>query len=64
MARAIPLAAGTHYVTLVHPRAPIEKRTLAIVAGEVQTIDVVMAVAEEGAGVRRSSASADKEKKR
>jgi serine/threonine-protein kinase len=79
IARPIPLAAGTHYVTLVHPRAPIEKRTLAIASGEVQTIDVVMAVGDDGAGApaamgpssassagttRRSSSANDKEKKR
>ncbi len=43
-ARAIPLPEGTHYVTLVHPSAPTEKRTIAIVRGETRTIDVVMAV--------------------
>jgi serine/threonine-protein kinase len=43
-ARPIPLAAGTHYVTLVHPNAPIEKRTVAIAHGETRTLDVVMAV--------------------
>jgi hypothetical protein len=45
-ARAIPLPAGTHYVTLIHPSAPVEKRTVAIVAGETRTIDAVMAVPE------------------
>jgi serine/threonine-protein kinase len=63
IARAIPLVAGTHYVTLVHPRAPVEKRTLSIAAGEVQTIDVLMAVAESPTDARRS-APAEKEKKR
>jgi serine/threonine-protein kinase len=43
-ARGIPLVPGTHYVTLVHPSAPIEKRTVDIVAAESRTIDVVMAV--------------------
>jgi hypothetical protein len=43
-ARAIPLAPGTHYVTLVHPNAPVEKRTVSITKGEVRTVDVVMAV--------------------
>ncbi len=43
-ARAIPLSPGTHYVTLVHPSAPVEKRTIAVVAGESRTLDVVMAV--------------------
>jgi hypothetical protein len=45
-ARAIPLPAGTHYVTLIHPSAPVEKRTVAIVSGEMRTIDAVMAVPE------------------
>ena len=43
-ARAIAMPPGTHYVTLVHPSAPVEKRTLVINAGETRTIDVVMAV--------------------
>jgi serine/threonine-protein kinase len=45
-ARGIPLPPGTHYVTLVHPNAPVEKRSVAIAAGETRTIDVVMAVPE------------------
>jgi hypothetical protein len=45
-ARAIPLPAGRHYVTLVHPNAPIEKRTVSIATGETRVIDVVMAIAE------------------
>ena len=65
-ARAIPLAAGTHYVTLAHPRAPSEKRTIVVVPGETRTIDVVMAVPElspkeDGPA---SQESAEKEKKR
>jgi hypothetical protein len=44
-ARGIPLSAGTHYVTLVHPSAPVEKRTITVVAGETSTVDVVMTVA-------------------
>ncbi len=43
-ARRIPLAAGAHYVTLVHPSAPVEKRTVLVGAGETRTIDVVMAI--------------------
>jgi serine/threonine-protein kinase len=43
-ARGIPLPPGTHYVTLVHPSAPVEKRTVVIVSGETRTLDVVMAV--------------------
>jgi FtsP/CotA-like multicopper oxidase with cupredoxin domain len=58
-ARAIPLAPGTHYVTLVHPNAPKEKRTLNLGAGETRTIDVVMAVADAPAAPAPSpSASA------
>jgi hypothetical protein len=45
-ARAIPLAPGKHYVTLVHPSAPVEKRSVSIATGETYAIDVVMAVAE------------------
>jgi serine/threonine-protein kinase len=45
-ARPIPLPPGTHYVTLVHPTAPVEKRAVAIAAGETRTVDVVMAVPE------------------
>jgi serine/threonine-protein kinase len=43
-ARSIPLLPGVHYVTLVHPTSPVEKRTLTIVRGETRTLDVVMAV--------------------
>ena len=43
-ARAIPLPEGTHYVTLVHPSAPLEKRTITITRGETRTIDAVMGV--------------------
>jgi serine/threonine-protein kinase len=43
-ARGLPLPPGTHYITLVHPNAPVEKRTIEVVAGETRTIDVVMAV--------------------
>ena len=45
-ARGIPLPPGTHYVTLVHPNAPVEKRTVSISADETRTIDVVMNVPE------------------
>jgi hypothetical protein len=44
LARRIPLSPGTHYVTLVHPNAPIEKRTISASPGETRTVDVVMAV--------------------
>jgi hypothetical protein len=45
-ARGIPLPPGTHYVTLVHPNAPVEKRTLVVASGETRTIDVVMAISD------------------
>ncbi len=41
-ARAIPLAAGRHWVTLVHPSAPEERREIAVAAGETVLIDVAM----------------------
>jgi serine/threonine-protein kinase len=63
-ARAIPLPPGAHYVTLVHPDAPVEKRTVPIAPGETRTIDVVMAIpgsaSRTDAGL--SGASADREK--
>jgi serine/threonine-protein kinase len=43
-ARPIPLAEGTHFVTLVHPNAPAQKHSVSIVGGETRTLDVVMAV--------------------
>jgi hypothetical protein len=45
-ARAIPLPPGTHYVTLRHPSAPDEKRTVSVAAGETVTVDVAMSVPE------------------
>jgi len=41
-ARPIPLQEGTHYVTLLHPSAPVEKRTVSIARGEIRTLDAVM----------------------
>jgi hypothetical protein len=43
-ARGIPLSPGTHYVTLIHPNAAVQKRTIAVAPGETRTVDVVMAV--------------------
>ena len=61
-ARPIPLPEGTHYVTLVHPSAPVEKRTVAIVRSETRTIDAVMTVPELTSAEDASpeEASADK----
>jgi serine/threonine-protein kinase len=63
-ARGIPLPPGTHYVTLVHPSAPVEKRTLQVAPGETRTIDVVMNVGDlapkDDAGAPEPSAERDK----
>jgi serine/threonine-protein kinase len=50
-ARAIPLSAGKHWVTLTHPdaRSPIE-RSIEIVAGETQTLEVTLDLSAEDAG--------------
>jgi serine/threonine-protein kinase len=63
-ARAIPLPSGTHYVTLVHPNAPPERRSVAIAPGETRTLDVVMAVPELSPNVDGSVSepSAEREK--
>jgi len=65
-ARPIPLAAGTHYVTLVHPRAVAERRTISIAPGETRTIDVVMAVSDLGPREEseRAIQGAEREKRR
>ena len=43
-ARRVSLSPGMHYVTLIHPNAPVEKRTISLTSGETRTVDVVMAV--------------------
>jgi serine/threonine-protein kinase len=45
-AKPVPLGAGTHFVTLKHPNAPEERRTIEIVAGETVQLDVTMRVAQ------------------
>lgn len=47
-ARAVPLGAGTHFVTLKHPDAPEEKRTVEITTGETVQLDVTMRLGDEG----------------
>jgi serine/threonine-protein kinase len=49
-ARPIPLAAGTHYVTLKHPAAGDERRVIKVTAGETIMLDVTMAVKGMTAG--------------
>jgi len=41
-ARAIPLPAGKHWVTLTHPAAPPVERGIDVAAGETVTLDVTM----------------------
>ncbi len=48
IARPIPLAAGTHYVTLTHPNAPPEKRVVVINAGETAQLEATMKLAGPG----------------
>lgn len=43
-ARAIPLSAGVHHVTLRHPAAPDERRTIKLSPGERLVLDVAMNV--------------------
>ncbi len=65
-ARPIPLRPGIHYVALVHPKAPVERRTAEIVSGETNTFDVVMSVTELAPRdtLRDRQSSIEKEKKR
>jgi eukaryotic-like serine/threonine-protein kinase len=46
-AHPIPLEAGVHYVRLEHPNAPVERRTVDLVAGETVLLDVKMDIAPE-----------------
>jgi eukaryotic-like serine/threonine-protein kinase len=57
MARPIPLPAGIHYVHLEHPRAPIERRTVRLSAGETVLLDVKMNVAPSPDPVSSSGAT-------
>jgi serine/threonine-protein kinase len=58
-ARALPVRPGTHYLSFVHPQAPVEKRTLSLAPGETKTVDVRMAVGEYA---RPDQPSAQKER--
>jgi len=44
-ARPIPLSPAVHYVTLLHPNAPAEKRSVKIISGEVVLLEATMNVA-------------------
>ncbi|HVW26629.1 MAG TPA: serine/threonine-protein kinase [Polyangiaceae bacterium] len=41
-AHSIPLSPGVHYVRLEHPKAPVERRTVTLAAGETVLLDVKM----------------------
>jgi hypothetical protein len=43
-ARPIPLSAGSHYVRLEHPNAPVERRTVELTPGETLLLDVTLHV--------------------
>jgi serine/threonine-protein kinase len=58
-ARAIPLAAGTHYVRLEHPNAPTERRTVHLVSGETVLLDVKMQVQVPREPLAAADAAAD-----
>lgn len=59
MARPVPLQAGVHYVHLEHPRAPIERRTIRVSAGETVLLDVKMNVAPSADPMPNPSALSD-----
>ena len=43
-ARPIPLSAGSHYVRLEHPNAPVERRAIELTPGETLLLDVTLKV--------------------
>ncbi len=57
-ARPIPLVPGTHYVTLVHPSAPVEKRVVKIASGETLLLDVTMSVSDVASAEPETSSTA------
>jgi serine/threonine-protein kinase len=65
-ARSIPLRPGIHYLALVHPKAPVERRTVEVVSGETKTFDVVMSVPELAPrdSLRERQSSIEKDKTR
>jgi serine/threonine-protein kinase len=65
-ARPIPLRPGMHYLALVHPKAPVERRTVEIASGETKTLDVLMSVGELAPRdtLRDRQSSVEKDRKR
>jgi serine/threonine-protein kinase len=55
-ARPIPLSAGTHYVTLKHPKSSDERRVIKVSPGETVMLDVTMNVK----GMAPADAGADR----
>jgi serine/threonine-protein kinase len=47
MARQLSLAAGTHYVTLKHPKVKEQRRVVKIVEGQTVSLDVNMGIVPE-----------------
>ncbi len=45
-ARPIPLSAGKHFITLIHPEAPPVEREVTIASGETVTLDVTMSLGD------------------
>jgi serine/threonine-protein kinase len=56
-ARSIPLAPGTHYVTLTHPESPPEKRIVEVTEGATILVEATMSV-DAGTEGGRSAPSA------
>ena len=56
IARPIPLAAGTHYVTLKHPKSSDERRVVKVSPGETVMLDVTMGLR----GMAPADAGADR----
>jgi eukaryotic-like serine/threonine-protein kinase len=55
-ARAIPLSAGKHFVTLTHPDAISQiEREVVIKTGETMTLDVVMNLSPEDGGLQKDA---------
>jgi eukaryotic-like serine/threonine-protein kinase len=57
-ARPIPLSAGSHYVRLEHPNAPVERRTIELTPGETLLLDVTLKVSASASPQATPSASA------
>jgi serine/threonine-protein kinase len=54
-ARAVPLVAGKHWVTLTHPDAPVVEREVDVAVGETVTPDVTMSVGLDDAGAGKDA---------